>query len=124
MKKEIKTGLGIFFLVLVAILLLDLGLGYFGVFKTRTVRKEQQNANREVFEQTQSYVEGKRQEAVKYYKEYQNADEETRAGIRNVVALSFANFDLDKLQEPLRTFVYNCMYGENNNSTIRWKSTD
>jgi len=49
------------------------GLGYLGVGYTKTVGKAQQNANRTVFEQTQSYVEGKRQELVKFHYEWTQA---------------------------------------------------
>ena len=61
--KQVFAGIGIF----LAILIVSIGLGYvFGwndVFYTKTVGKAKQNAERTVFEETQSYVEGKRQEA-------------------------------------------------------------
>jgi hypothetical protein len=89
------------------------GLGYLGVIHTRTVGKAQQNAQREVFENTQSYVEGKRQEAIKFYKEYREAKTDAdKNAIKMMVSQNFANFDQDKyLEEPVRTFVYNCKYG-------------
>jgi flagellin-like protein len=94
--------------VLIAVIFV---LGYTGVFFTKTVGKAQQNANREVFEQTQSYVEGKRQEAVKYYKEWLQAkDVESKKTIESLVSHSFANFDETKLDGQLQTFVYNCKY--------------
>jgi hypothetical protein len=81
---------------LVVLLLLILGLGYFGVFATKTVGKAQQNANREVFEQTQSYVEGKRQELTKDYHEWLNAKPDDKIAIEGIIRESFANFDEDK----------------------------
>lgn len=87
------------------------GLGYLGVSFTKTVGKSQQNANREIFEQTQSYVEGKRQEALKYYKEWKRAQTpEDKKTIESLVSQSFANFDETKLEGEVQTFVYNCKY--------------
>jgi len=92
---------------------LDLAFGWFHVYRTKTVEKSQQNANREVFEQTQSYVFGKRQEALKAYKEWQEA--ETPADkeiIEKYVATNFAYFDEDKyLDGEVRNFVVRCKYG-------------
>jgi len=107
--KSLKV-IGIIVGILLIFIALDLGFGYVGVFKTKTVGKAQQNAQREVFEETQSFVEGKRQEALKFYKEYISADIEDKAALTEMVSHSFANFDEDKLKEPLKTFVYNCKY--------------
>lgn len=97
---------------------LSYALGYNDVLYTRTVGKAKQNANREVFEETQSYVEGKRQEAAKLYKEYKLADtQEDKQVIENVVAQSFANFDEENLSGPIYTFVYRCKYGAPENNT-------
>lgn len=87
-------------------------LGWTDVFYTSTVGKAKQNAQREVFEESQSYVEGKRQEAAKLYKEYMQAEHQVDKNvINNVVRASFANFDENKyLDEPLRTFIYNAKY--------------
>lgn len=95
---------------IIVLIALDFGFGYLGVFKTKTVGKAQQNAKRDVFEQTQSYVEGKRQEAIKFYKEYLQSDENNKKAIKQIVSHSFANFDENLLNEPLKTFVYNCKY--------------
>jgi type II secretory pathway pseudopilin PulG len=109
--KEIFKGIGILVSVILLGFLLYLGLGYLGVIGTKTVGKAQQNAQREVFENTQSYVEGKRQEALKYYKEYKNApDDESRKAIKALVSQSFANFDENKLSPTLKNFVYTCKY--------------
>jgi hypothetical protein len=52
-----------------------------------------ENVHRKVFEQTQSYVEGKRQDLTKYYEEWRRSDKEGKEGIRSIVLESFANFD-------------------------------
>lgn len=90
---------------------LSYGLGWIGVHQTKTIYKAKENAKREVFEQTQSYVEGKRQAALKYYKEYQQADESNKQGLKNIISQDFANFDEDKyLTGELRNFIHNCKY--------------
>lgn len=76
------------------------GLGYLGIINTRTIGKAQQNARREVFEQTQSYVEGKRQELIKLYHEWNNANTEDKLAIEVTIRLSFANFDETKIEQP------------------------
>jgi type II secretory pathway component PulL len=97
-----------FFALIIA---LSYGFGWIGVHQTKTFKKAQQNADREVFEQTQSYVEGKRQEAVKLYKEYRLAKSpEEKEAIKSIVSHSFANFDENKLSNELRNFIYNCKY--------------
>ena len=96
---------------IVLLIALDFGFGFLGVFKTKTVGKAQQNVQREVFEQTQSYVEGKRQIALKYYKEYLQADDDSKKALKSIVSQDFANFDEDKyLTGELRNFIHNCKY--------------
>lgn len=104
--KIILVSLGI----LIGLIGLDFAFGYIGVFKTKTVGKARMDAEREVFENSQSYVEGKRQEALKFYKEYKSAEPEEKVAIAQMVSHSFANFDEEKLTEPLRSFVYKCKY--------------
>jgi hypothetical protein len=69
------------------------------------VRKE--NARREVFEQTQSYVEGKRQELTKYRLEYiMSKDSTDKQAIKETILQSFANFDDSKLPPDLYQFLH------------------
>jgi hypothetical protein len=84
------------FIGLIVLVALTFGLGYIGVFHTKTVGKAQQNANREVFEETQSYVEGKRQELTKDYHEWLNAKPEDKLAIESIIRSSFASFDEQK----------------------------
>ena len=97
--------------ILIVLVALDFGFGYLGVFKTKTVVKAQENARREVFEVTQSYIEGKRQEAAKYRLEYMRSDDPSeKEAIRSTIAQSFANFDENLLPKELRDFVYVMKY--------------
>lgn len=76
---------------------LTLGFGWFGVYQTKTVGRAQQNADREVFEQTQSFVEGKRQELIKLHHEWMSAKPEDKLAIEATIRMSFASFDESKL---------------------------
>lgn len=99
----------------ILILCLVIGLGYYNVFYTKTAGKAQQKAKkqvqREVFEQTQSYVEGKRQEIVKYRLEYMKADSSEKHAIKMTIIQSFANFDESLLNDPiLESFIRDLKY--------------
>lgn len=83
---------GLFLLIFLANEFEIFGVRFWGV------RKE--NARREVFEQTQSYVEGKRQELVKYHHEWVNATPDDKLAIESTIRQSFANFDKEKITDP------------------------
>ena len=90
---------------------LSFAFGWVGVGYTKTVGKAQENARREVFEQTQSYVEGKRQELTKYRLEYMEAkDEQEKHALKVTILQSFANFDVTKLPPDLQTFLESLKY--------------
>lgn len=58
------------------------------------VRKE--NARREVFEESQSYVEGKRQDLIKYHHEWVNASPDDKIAIEFTIREAFSQFNEDK----------------------------
>lgn len=89
-----------FLLILIVSIGLTFGFGWLGVGYTKTVVKAQQNAERTVFEQTQSYVEGKRQELVKFHHEWIQANGKDKKTIESVVRQSFSNFDEKKIEQP------------------------
>lgn len=66
------------------------------------------NVRREVFENTKSFNEGKEQELAKVYKEYQGANEEAKAGLREYVTHTFADYPVDRLDPALQNFVRLC----------------
>lgn len=82
---------------------ISFGTGMLNVTYTKTVGKSQQNANREVYEETNSFTKAKRMEAIKLYKEYQECktDDEKKA-ISTVVSMDFADFDEDKYIKDAR----------------------
>lgn len=109
---KIWQGILIFIFVIAALIGMSYGFGWIGVHQTKTIGKAKQNAKREVFEQSQSYVEGKRQEALKLYKEYNKlTDYAEKQSFKTIVSNSFANFDEDKyLTGELRNFIHNMKY--------------
>lgn len=101
----VLLGIGVMFVV-------SLVTGYSISLYNLTAGKAIKNSERVVFENTQSYVRGKRLEASKLYKEYRQAETpEDREIINNIIRQSFADFDEEKyLEEPLRTFIYDAKY--------------
>lgn len=84
---------------------LSYAFGWIGVHQTGTIGKAKKDVERQVFEQSQSYVEGKRQEAIKYRLEYMRADSIGKAAIKMTIVQSFANFDETKLSYELQEFI-------------------
>ena len=82
----------------------------FSIFGTKFQGVRQQNARREVFENTQSYVEGKRQEIIKMHHEWNKASPEDKIAIETTIRMSFANFDENNFEEPLYSFLKTIKY--------------
>lgn len=77
------------------------GLGYYKFFGPKT-----ENVRREIFENTQSYVQGKIQDLAKYKDEYDHGDDKSRESIRQLILARFAEFDETKIQvEGLKSFL-------------------
>ncbi len=108
--KQTFAIIGIFILGIAAFIGLGFGMGWINVGYTNTVGKAQQNAERHVFEQTQSYVEGKRQELVNRHHEWVTASKDDKAAIEANVRQSFANFDKNKIEDiDMAAFLQECM---------------
>lgn len=76
---------------------LSFGSGMLDVFYTKTVGKAKQNAQREVYEETNSFTKAKRMEAIKLYKEWKEAEtEEDKKAIETIIQMDFADFNEDK----------------------------
>ena len=58
-----------------------------------------ENTRREIFENTQSYVESRRQALTKYYREFCQSDNESKCAIRDLMLQDFANFEISRLTE-------------------------
>jgi len=96
----------LYIVIITIILWLGFWLRYLWIIQYWFFAPMQKNIEREVFENTQSYVEGKRQELVKYRLEYiTTKDEDVKAAIKMTIIQSFANFDKSKLDYELRIFL-------------------
>lgn len=83
-------------------------LQWLGIINYRFFASKREDARREVFENTQSFVEAKRQAITKYYNEWRVANDENKAAIRMVVLQEFANFDLEYFSPTQRNW-YNAI---------------
>ncbi len=91
-----------FFTLLVGI---SFAVGWINVGYTKTVGKAQRDADREVFEQSQSYVHGKIQELAKHKLEWDKADFDQKQSIEFVIRHQFANVPAEQMPEGLRHFL-------------------
>lgn len=103
--------------IVAALMLISYGFGWFDVFYTKTIGKEKEDARREVFEQTQSYVEGMRQEALNLRQQYvTEKDSVAKAALKFTAQQRFANFDEekaykeDKISVEIRDFINEMKY--------------
>jgi hypothetical protein len=104
--KQVFAAIGIFVGALMILVGLNFFFGWVNVGYTKTVGKAQQNAQRTVFEETQSYVEGKRQFLNKEREEYRREkDSVSKEAIRQSILHEMANFDLNKLSSDDYSFV-------------------
>ena len=106
------VGVGLFVLAMVA---LGLGGRWVNMKVEAWFSPREQNIQREVFENTKSYNEGKEQELVKYKFEHDKAngkgDTATMAAIKSAVRHSFGDYEEDRLSPELQDFVRQCKYG-------------
>jgi len=102
--KFVFGGLGAFVALLIIVFVMGLyGLGWMKFFKPK-----RENINREVFENTQSFIHGKTQDLAKFYGEYNKADMDGQAAIKELIIMQFADFDADKIRTAsLRNFLIN-----------------
>ena len=92
--------------IAVGILALPLFLGLWSVGVFSVVEPLREDAKREVFENTQSYVHGKVQTLAKLKLEYDKADNVGKAAIRSVIVNQFAEFDDRAIRsDGLRNFL-------------------
>ena len=80
-------------LIFLAIFLLQ----YIGIANYKFFAPKYQNAQREVFENTQSFTEGKRQDLIKYYHEWLNSDKDGKNAIKELVIDDFSSIEISKL---------------------------
>jgi len=92
-------------LFLVCIFVLVYVSNEFDIFSTRTQDVRKENARREVFEQSQNYIDGKNQELSKLYYDWRKSKPEDKTIIENLVRSDFENFSTRNVKnEDVKTF--------------------
>lgn len=106
--------IGIILSALLAIFILTFIVQGEDWFMYKFWQPKMENVRREVFENTQSYVESKRQDLTKYRLEYLRDTSATdRQALKMTIVQEFANFDESKLTEPqLREFLRQMKFDE------------
>ena len=97
--------IGWFLLAALFIVAATFFFGGLGLFTTKTFGVASQNARREVFEQSQSYVEGKRQDLIRWKLQYETADSLGKKALKYTILTSMANVDKSKFEPSLRSFI-------------------
>ncbi len=83
--------------ILIIATVVGFGFDIIGLQKKRIIEPMKQNIERKVFEGTQSYVHGKRQELSKAYGEWSSADVIEKSIIENVIKTQFADFPAEQI---------------------------
>jgi Sec-independent protein translocase protein TatA len=110
-----KTKIGLYFIgIILGIFLLVFGLDLLGIWKSSVTEPMKENVKREVFEETQSYIEGKRQELSKYRLEYMRTEDEIeKNAIQMTIQQSFANVKEEHFEGEMLRFLQAMKNGEN-----------
>ena len=104
---------GIIAVVLFIVLLFALEVG--GLHWDGFMSKQKANIERNVFEETKSFNEGKEQELLRYYQQYYAEDDPTaKDAILFTVSHAFADYDDDRLDEELQDFLKTAKYRKGN----------
>jgi len=97
-KKFFGSIFGILVIVFVAVIV-AVGLRYGNLKFEQFFAPKEQSIQREVFENTKSYVHGAIQDIAKYYDEYNKAkDDQEKEVIKNVIKQRFAEFDANNIK--------------------------
>jgi len=99
--KELLLGVGIIIgilLLIVIVFVLGVGFRFINLKIESYFAPKEQTVQRNVFEQTKSYVHGTIQDIAKYYEEYNKAkSEDEKQIIANVIKQRFAEFDANNI---------------------------
>ena len=91
---------------ILSILLLAFGLQAFGLFNLKFYGVKNENAHREIFEQTKSFQHGIVTDLYDLKVEYSRAETQTqRDALRDVVYHRISGFDTSKLPSDLQNFI-------------------
>ena len=94
--------IGVWVLVILGILLLSFGLEYFNLVSYRFYGIRYEDNKRNIYENSQSYVMGKKQQLNSSLLEFKTSgDEVSRKGIKNMIAHEFSEFNEDDVKYNL-----------------------
>lgn len=108
---ELSRLTRIFLILFVFLLITVSGMAFLTTYTSLEFRsffgKKSANIEREIFEQSTSYIQGKRQEASRLYLQYSRAQtDEDREAILGIIPIQFANFNEDEhLDGEIRSFI-------------------
>ena len=78
----------------------------FQIFSINKWGVKKANAQREVFEQSQSFIEGKNQELTKLHHEWVDSDADSKETIEAVIRHTFSDFDPENIKDQdIREFL-------------------
>ena len=101
--------------IVVAVLAIIAGLlavDYTGMLWQSFIAPKKEDVRRDVWENTRSFREGKRQELIRYMHEYNTAkDSQTKQAIAATVRLNFADVDSSDWEPELQQFKQKCIIG-------------
>lgn len=99
------------FAVLVAVLLsAAFGLTWLGIEWRGFFGPKRAAVEREIFEQTPSYIYGKSQDLARFRHEWVRGDDTEKAAIESTIRVMFAEFDSSQINDPgLRAFLQGAM---------------
>lgn len=101
-----------YLLVIPIVILLILGLDISGLMWKSFIGPRRENVRREIFEQTKSYQEGKRQDLIRYRLQYLQAEgKEEKEAIASTIRMMFADYDPSNLDDmpELKRFLLNIL---------------
>jgi len=107
MKEKIKISF-----IVIALISSMLALDYGGFLWESFMKPKKEEMRRQVWENTRSFKEGKRQELIRYMHQY-NTQKENRSAISSTVRLQFADVDQNQLEPQLKQFLNQCFTGVN-----------
>ena len=103
-KKFLETTGGIV-VAIAAVVGIVLGAAYGGFWLYKEFAPKYAEVEREVFENSPSFVQGKVSHLNKLRREYQEGDEGTKSNLREIILTEVDSVDLEKLPAELRRFI-------------------
>ena len=98
--REIIIGIVVFVCMLALVFGITFASGFFNVKYTETIGKQQANADREVFKQSQPYVEGMIADLAKYQFEIiQEKNVIAKKAIAEMIIQKYSNFDITLIKD-------------------------